>query len=154
MGKSPGADEEFDQILWIWPLPPPGLMTLVVSWPDIGMTDAKVTVDGQDAQRLGVPPLAALKVEPLNDAEPGDPVALAGELVVPEVVGMEVHAGRSRARDIGLFLEYSDADGPPLASGVIIRQHPVAGELVRKFTSSQGVGQRCDGRSWIWNSPR
>jgi hypothetical protein len=55
-------------------------------------------------------------------------------LVVPDVVGIEVHAARSLARDIGLFLEYSDADGPPLASGVIIRQHPVAGELVRRFT--------------------
>ena len=134
MGRSPEDDEEFDQVLWIWPLPPPGPMTLAVSWPDMGLTDSNVTIDGEDARRLSVPLLNALEVESLNDAEPSDPVSLDDELVVPDVVGMEVHAARSLARDIGLFLEYSDADGPPLASGVIIRQHPVAGEFVRRFT--------------------
>ena len=43
---------------------------------------------------------------------------------VPDIVGTEVHAARRLVVAVDLFLEHPDADGRPLASGVVIRQEP------------------------------
>ena len=133
-GRRPANDEDFDQMLWIWPLPPPGPMVLRVSWPKFGFTDFELVINGADAQRLGSSLLDTLDVEALDDTGSGNPQALEDDQVVPDVIGMEVHPARSLLKEIGLFLEYSDADGPPLASGVIVRQHPAAGEIVQRLT--------------------
>ena len=120
-------------MLWIWPLPPKGPMVLCLSWSEFGLTDFKLTINGDDAVRLGSSLLDALSEVP-DDAHLDNPQAIDDDQVVPDVIGMEVHASRSLLKEIGLFLEYSDADGPPLASGVIIRQYPAAGEPVQRFS--------------------
>lgn len=53
---------------------------------------------------------------------------------VPEVVGMEVQVARRLVNASDLFLEHPDADGRPLASGVIVRQVPLPGTVVQRFT--------------------
>lgn len=53
---------------------------------------------------------------------------------VPDIVGTEVHAARRLVVAVDLFLERPDADGRPLASGVIVRQEPSPGTVVERFT--------------------
>ena len=53
---------------------------------------------------------------------------------VPDIVGMEVHAARRLVVAVDLFLEHPDADGRPLASGVVVRQEPSPGTVVERFT--------------------
>jgi hypothetical protein len=60
--------------------------------------------------------------------------ATPGWAEVPEVVGMEVHTARRLVTDADQFLEHPDADGRPLASGVIVRQEPSPGTVVERFT--------------------
>jgi hypothetical protein len=49
------ADLSYDQNFWVHPLPPPGPVTLVVSWPRQGIAEARAELDGaaicQAAQR-------------------------------------------------------------------------------------------------------
>jgi hypothetical protein len=42
----PGDDEHFRMSLWLWPLPPPGPVTVTCSWPDRGRQDAGIVLDG------------------------------------------------------------------------------------------------------------
>jgi hypothetical protein len=50
-----GDDLSYDQDFWVHPLPPPGPVTLVASWPRQGITEARAELDGaaigQAAQR-------------------------------------------------------------------------------------------------------
>jgi hypothetical protein len=50
-----GDDLSYDQDFWVHPLPPPGPVTLVASWPGQGITEARAELDGaaigQAAQR-------------------------------------------------------------------------------------------------------
>jgi hypothetical protein len=41
-----GGDNEFEQRLWLWPLPPPGPLTFALSWPERGVDEVTVEVDG------------------------------------------------------------------------------------------------------------
>jgi hypothetical protein len=133
-GRDPVGDEYFDLSLRIWPLPPPGPLTITFAWPDIGMDDAVVVIDGERARSLGGSLGQQSRSDSVRKRAQSTPATLDHEVVVPNLVEMEVHSARSFARRIGLFLEYPDADGPPLASGIITRQEPVSGEVVRRFT--------------------
>lgn len=42
----PNDDEHIRMSLWIWPLPPPGPVTVMCSWPDRGLQDAELVLDG------------------------------------------------------------------------------------------------------------
>ncbi|MFI6070741.1 hypothetical protein ACIA5C_04010 [Actinoplanes sp. NPDC051343] len=42
-----GGGRRFDLGYWVWPLPPPGPMTLVVEWPARGITESRAEVDTQ-----------------------------------------------------------------------------------------------------------
>ena len=43
----PNEDEHVRMSLWIWPLPPPGPVTVTCSWPDRGLRDAGLVLDGE-----------------------------------------------------------------------------------------------------------
>jgi hypothetical protein len=42
----PGGDEHVRMSLWLWPLPPPGPVTVTCSWPGRGLQDASIVLDG------------------------------------------------------------------------------------------------------------
>jgi hypothetical protein len=42
----PDDDEHVRMSLWIWPLPPPGPVTVTCSWPGRGLQDAGIVLDG------------------------------------------------------------------------------------------------------------
>ena len=42
----PDDDEHVRMSLWIWPLPPPGPVTVTCSWPAQGLHDAGIVLDG------------------------------------------------------------------------------------------------------------
>src|SRR5580704_2059762 len=42
----PDDDEHVRMSLWIWPLPPPGPVTVTCSWPGHGLHDAGIVLDG------------------------------------------------------------------------------------------------------------
>ncbi len=50
--SSGGPDDRQDirLTLWIWPLPPPGPVTVTCSWPGRGMDNARVVLDGNQVQ--------------------------------------------------------------------------------------------------------
>lgn len=35
-----------EYLLWLWPLPPPAPIELVVAWPDLDLPEAGCTLDG------------------------------------------------------------------------------------------------------------
>jgi hypothetical protein len=54
----PDDPEDVRLTLWIWPLPPPGPVTVTCSWPSRGLHDARLVMDGdaiQAAARLAQP---------------------------------------------------------------------------------------------------
>jgi hypothetical protein len=55
----PDGPEDIRMTLWIWPLPPPGPVTLACSWPSRGLDEARVVLDA-DAVRA-----AASQAQPL-----------------------------------------------------------------------------------------
>ncbi|HEX6763636.1 MAG TPA: hypothetical protein VF094_12640 [Gaiellaceae bacterium] len=61
-----GSDRELRQRYWLWPLPPPGPLQAVVAWPERGIAEAEVEVDGAAILE------AAARVDTLwpNDGEP------------------------------------------------------------------------------------
>lgn len=121
--------------LWIWPLPPPGQLTVSCTWPALGVATVRLDVDATALRHaLPVPP-----VDREDDAR--SPARSSGRApvrptraTVPDVVGMEATAARALARDALLFLEHADPDGPPLASGRVVRQEPAAGTSVPAFS--------------------
>jgi hypothetical protein len=50
--SSGGPDDREDvrMALWIWPLPPPGPVTVTCSWPGRGLHDARLALDGDAIQ--------------------------------------------------------------------------------------------------------
>lgn len=55
---SGGGSGSWRYDLWVRPLPPPGLVTFGVSWPEQGIDEATATIDGQrilDAAALAHP---------------------------------------------------------------------------------------------------
>jgi hypothetical protein len=50
--SSGGSDDPEDVrlTLWIWPLPPPGPVTVTCSWPSRGLRDARLVLDGDAIQ--------------------------------------------------------------------------------------------------------
>lgn len=42
----PGDEEHVRVSLWLWPLPPPGPVTVRCSWPGRGLQDASIVLDG------------------------------------------------------------------------------------------------------------
>jgi hypothetical protein len=42
----PDDGEDIRLTLWIWPLPPPGPVTVTCSWPGRGLDDARLVLDG------------------------------------------------------------------------------------------------------------
>jgi hypothetical protein len=42
----PGGDEHVRMSVWLWPLPPPGPVTVTCSWPGRGLQDASIVLDG------------------------------------------------------------------------------------------------------------
>ena len=42
-----GGDREWDTTLWLWPLPPPGSLGLVVEWPGQGISESRHEIDVQ-----------------------------------------------------------------------------------------------------------
>jgi hypothetical protein len=44
----PDDDEHVRLSLWIWPLPPPGPVTMTCSWPDRGLQGAGLVLDGAE----------------------------------------------------------------------------------------------------------
>jgi hypothetical protein len=47
-----GGGLAWEQELWLWPLPPPGPVELVCSWPDQGIEEARATIDGAELGAL------------------------------------------------------------------------------------------------------
>lgn len=43
-----GDDRSFENRWWIWPLPPPGPIAFVCSWPARGIDDARAVIDGDE----------------------------------------------------------------------------------------------------------
>jgi len=130
-----GRDEDFDLILTIWPLPPTGPLVIDFAWPEVGIAHSEVVIDGQKAQDLG----HSLR-ETAHNAEADSTAPLAAvpppeQVAVPLFVGMEVQSARSLARSNSLYLERSNPDDRPLASGVIVWQEPKAGTVVEPFTA-------------------
>jgi hypothetical protein len=57
-----GSDHQYTQGLWLWPLPPPGPVTFALSWPQAGIAESTVQIDGgvlqaaaTEAQKLWEP---------------------------------------------------------------------------------------------------
>jgi hypothetical protein len=46
----PDDREDIRLTLWIWPLPPPGPVTVTCSWPERGLDDATLALDGDQLQ--------------------------------------------------------------------------------------------------------
>ncbi len=46
----PDHSEDIRLTLWIWPLPPPGPVTVTCSWPGRGLDDARLVLDGDQLQ--------------------------------------------------------------------------------------------------------
>ena len=46
----PDDPEDVRLTLWIWPLPPPGPVTVTCSWPSRGLHDARLVLDGDAIQ--------------------------------------------------------------------------------------------------------
>jgi len=46
----PDDPEDVRLSLWIWPLPPPGPVTVTCSWPSRGLHDARLVLDGDAIQ--------------------------------------------------------------------------------------------------------
>ena len=42
----PGGDEHVRMSVWLWPLPPPGPVTVTCSWPGGGLQEASIVLDG------------------------------------------------------------------------------------------------------------
>ena len=126
-----GRDEDFDLILTIWPLPPAGPLVIDFAWPEVGIAHSEVVIDGQKAQDLG----HLLRETVHNTEAPSAAVPPPEQVAVPLVVGMEVHSARSLARSNSLYLERSNPDDRPLASGVIVSQEPKPGTVVEPFTA-------------------
>lgn len=129
--------------LWVWPLPPDGPLTVRIGWPVIGMGDVEFALDAADLRRALGPapghpspsPVASKQPEPSVPAppEPTPPRPLP-DVGVPSLIGMGVRSARIIVEAAGLFLEHPDPDGPPLASGRVVRQEPQAGRLVPPFS--------------------
>ncbi len=60
----PDDHEDVRLTLWIWPLPPPGPVTVTCSWPSRGLPRARLVLDGDAIQA------AAIQAQPLWP-EPG-----------------------------------------------------------------------------------
>ena len=45
-GGGPDAAEDIQMKLWLWPLPPPGPVTLTCSWGRVGISGAELVLDG------------------------------------------------------------------------------------------------------------
>lgn len=45
-GNSSGSGNTYDLTLWMSPLPPPGPVTLVCRWPELGIEETQVNLDG------------------------------------------------------------------------------------------------------------
>jgi hypothetical protein len=41
-----GSEHGWNMGFWLWPLPPPGLLTFVVAWPALGIPETRVETDG------------------------------------------------------------------------------------------------------------
>jgi hypothetical protein len=63
--SSGGPDDRLDVrlSLWIWPLPPPGPLTVTCSWPGLGLRDARLVLDS-DAIRAAAGRAAPFWPEP------------------------------------------------------------------------------------------
>jgi hypothetical protein len=46
----PDGREDIRLTLWIWPLPPPGPVTVTCSWPGRGLDGARLVLDGEQLQ--------------------------------------------------------------------------------------------------------
>jgi len=46
------GNESFEFILWIWPLPPLGPVTLLIDWPHIGLRGGQVLLEGSKRRRV------------------------------------------------------------------------------------------------------
>lgn len=46
-----GGGRRWAQELWLWPLPPPGVLALVVEWPAMGVSETRVEVDAGPFQQ-------------------------------------------------------------------------------------------------------
>jgi hypothetical protein len=145
-GRDPSRDEDFDLILTIWPLPPPGPLVIDFAWPEVGIAHSEVLIDGQKAQDLGHSLRGNAHTPDAGSSTSTAAVPPPGQVAVPLVVGMEVHSARSLALLNSLYLEGSNPDDRPLASGVIVSQEPHAGTVVEPFSAirAQVWGDRED----------
>ncbi|HEY4019574.1 MAG TPA: hypothetical protein VGM75_12850 [Pseudonocardiaceae bacterium] len=57
-GSDPTGREDFRLTLWAWPLPPPGPLTLISTWPRRGLDETYLALDGEAIRA------AALRAEP------------------------------------------------------------------------------------------
>jgi hypothetical protein len=134
-GRGPERDEDFDFSVRVWPLPPAGPVVLTFSWPDLGIIESEVIIDGERAETLGRSLWGAFDANGTIASDSPGPISPSPLMEVPLLVGMEVHVARALAGRSDLYLEHSDPDGRPLASGVIVHQDPPAGTMVERFTA-------------------
>lgn len=66
LGSSSGGEDVYDLSLWLWPLPPPGPVTLVCLWPEFDIAETKVTLDGAAIAAAGA---AAVQLWPPTSPE-------------------------------------------------------------------------------------
>jgi hypothetical protein len=62
-----GPAHEFRVDVWLWPLPPPGPLSLVTAWPERGISETPTTVDAGELID------AAARSEQLWEAPPDEP---------------------------------------------------------------------------------
>jgi hypothetical protein len=137
VGRMPAADEDSDVAHWSWSLPPAGAMTVSLSRSEIGLDEADIIIDGDEARRIAdTLPRAEDRKPPSGDRSTDPtttPARADNDVALPHVVGMESRTARAPTQGCGLFLEHLEADGPPLASGAMIRRQPASGALVHRF---------------------
>jgi hypothetical protein len=61
-----GGGEEWNQSLWLWPLPPPGPLRFVSSWEELGVAEHEVVMDAAELVE------ASQRAEKLWDVSPED----------------------------------------------------------------------------------
>jgi hypothetical protein len=71
-GAASGSGRRHDSAYWVWPLPPPGQLTIVCQWPAYAIEESSTMIDAQVI--LDAAARASLLWP--DDEEPGDgPVA-------------------------------------------------------------------------------
>ena len=91
-----GSDHEYQQHLWLWPLPPAGPVTFALTWPAMSIVEATVQIDGAVFQAAAAE--AQQLWQPLSPEE--------------EAAAIRERFDRASGGRFGLMVAYSDPDAP------------------------------------------